>query len=112
MGQQAVTGKHFDRPAMTGLFQRHHGIDHGQARADDQHRRLRIELLHRRHIPRVKRRRVQAAGLSLGRARGREHPRSEHREGTLQVLALAQGQVHRLRIGLQINHLGLHMLDR
>src|SRR5207253_6664007 len=25
MGQQSVPGKHLDRPAMSGLFQRHHG---------------------------------------------------------------------------------------
>ena len=112
MGQQAVPGKHLDRPAMPRLFQRHHGIDHGQARADDQDRRIRIELSHGHHIPRIERRRIQAAGFGLRRARSREHSGGQHRESALQALAIAQGQPHRIRIGLQIHHLGPHMFHR
>ncbi|MNF78717.1 hypothetical protein D3C84_609100 [compost metagenome] len=110
--QQAMPGKHFDRPAMPGLFQRHHGIDHGQARTDDQHCRLRIQLTHRGNIPGIKRRSVQATGLGLWRARSRKHPGRQHRISAPQPLAVTQAQPHRIIQRLQVHHLGPHMLDR
>ncbi len=103
--------KYLDRPAMPGLFQRHHGIDHGQARADDQHRRLRDRAAAWPPHPTDQRRRVQATGLGLRRARSRETflvASTDMHPGTLAIAKLAAP----IGIGLQIHHLGPHMLDR
>jgi hypothetical protein len=88
VGQQAVTGKHFDGPAMPGLLQRHHGIDHGQARADDQHPSLRVELRMAATSQGIERRGVQATGFGLRRARGGEHAGGQHGERPLQSLSV------------------------
>ncbi|MNN38722.1 hypothetical protein D3C81_1527300 [compost metagenome] len=105
MGQQTVPGKHFNWPAMPGLLQRHHGIDHGQARADDQYGRLRVKLTHLRDIPRIQRGGVEAAGGFLRGSRGREHSSRQDRVATAQCLTIAQCDLHRIGLDLQVDDL-------
>ena len=111
MGQQAVPRKNLDRSAMPGLLQGDHGIDHGQARADDQHGRLWVEPGHRGYIPRVQRGGIQSCGLGLRSARSREHAGGQYRTGAAQLLASIEGQQHRGGIDLQVYPFGADVLD-
>ncbi len=110
MGQQPVAGNDPDRSAMPGLFQRHHGIDHGQAGADDQHRALWIEPRQGRYVPRVQRRRVQAVRLLLPGPRRREHTGRQYRMLPSQLPAIGQGQVYAVAVAVQVDRLAAHML--
>ena len=92
MGQQAMARKDLDGPAMPGLFQGHHGVHHGQPGANNQHRRAWVQAPHGRHVPWVDRRRVDAAGVGLRRARRREHTGGQYRKVTAQPLAVIEGQ--------------------
>lgn len=111
MGQQAVARKNLDRPAMPGLFQGDHGIDHGQAGADDQYRRLGVQLGHCAYIPRIQRSGVQTCGFGLRGTRRREHAGGHYRKGAPQLLAIIERQQRRGCIDLQVHRFGTDVLD-
>ena len=49
--QQSMSRQSINRPAVTYVQQADHRIDHGQARAHQQHRRVRIEICECRRFP-------------------------------------------------------------
>ena len=103
--QQTVARQHDDRPALSAPLERQRHVDHGQARADDQDRRIGQEAFERASAPRLLGRKT--AEHRLGVMAG-----GEDRDVRRQRLAGRQRQPHSVVPLLDIATARAHALDQ